>query len=844
MLISLALISTAGFLWLAYRLSLRWWPSLLIRMVILALLIAVVGVGSQSDRKEGAGHQILLVDVSDSISGDSSKVAQVFANQWRLAGEGREVIVFGNQADVLLSEDWPEVDPAGSDLTEALRLAETRLAGTPGSVLIASDGLIADDKVVAAAIDRLTADQVTVQFLGLDASDYPGDAYIASVRGADRVWPGAAFQIQVEIYSRSAREATLEITSGGQVIESSLTLGVGWNQETISLKAGDPGVLPLGFRILVKDDPFLGNNSYYKSVEVLPEQDVLFVTSAERNARKLINSLKTEGLNVQVIPPADFPREVQALRPYPVVMIHDILAQDLDLEQMRALELHIVQFGKSAIFLGGNNSFSLGGYQNTPLEPLLPVILTPPTRVQRVPLTFLMVLDRSGSMAGDRDTDIAPIALTREAAMRAIETLRPDDYIGVLTFASTLKWDVPLAPVGDGLVLRSAQDKVSQIQAVGGTNMYLGLEEAVAELSGAITTDYLHILLMSDGVSGDGSMDEFNALVQQARRNGITISTIALGRESDPETLSAIAEVGEGRFYYVLEPVDLSTVMLDESRAVQTENVQEGRTSVLLGIEDHPVISSVTLDAESLSVDGYLAVQSKSALSAEDVLLTGNFQDPLLSIWQVGLGHTAAWMGDVGESWLPNFENWDDLGKFWYQVIQYTLPDPKIGEPDVDVTIGASQVIVDLQLPQAVRLALEPGSLHFLLPVNDGQVFDLPISQVSVSHYQAEFSKPPDGAYSGVIQYTAGGVEEQILVPFEINYPEEWQFEPPTVGTDRIDEWTANTGADQIPMESGLPAESTSQKSGRGYEILLGLLLVFWPMEIAIRRWWMPWRRP
>ncbi len=46
-------------------------------------------------------------------------------------------------------------------------------------------------------------------------------------------------------------------------------------------------------------------------------------------------------------------------------------------------------------------------------------------------------------------------------------------------------------------------------------------------------------------------------LVQQARDRGITISTIALGRESDPETLSAIADAGGGRFYYVLEPIDL-----------------------------------------------------------------------------------------------------------------------------------------------------------------------------------------------------------------------------------------------------------------------------------------------
>ena len=54
------------------------------------------------------------------------------------------------------------------------------------------------------------------------------------------------------------------------------------------------------------------------------------------------------------------------------------------------------------------------------------------------PVTFLLVLDRSGSMAGDRETDISPIELTKEAAIRVFDTLRPADYLGILTFLELL----------------------------------------------------------------------------------------------------------------------------------------------------------------------------------------------------------------------------------------------------------------------------------------------------------------------------------------------------------------------------------------------------------------------
>ncbi|NIW43478.1 MAG: VWA domain-containing protein [Gammaproteobacteria bacterium] len=442
---------------------------------------------------------------------------------------------------------------------------------------------------------RLTGGQI--DFILLSRVDYQSDLYVGQIKGSSSVWSGINFPIYLPVFSERGGEATLQVFVNGQLYrEGNFKLQEGYITLPIMLRAGNPGVMQVEARVLFDGDQFPENNSAFASFRVYEQPRILVVTKNEGALDHFISAISEQNSEVVVIAPEMLPTSIEELESFQVIFVHDVLAQDFNFEQMQAIRLHVLELGKGLVFLGGRNSYTLGGYQNTALEPLMPIVLAPPDRVQRVPITFLLVLDRSGSMAGDRNTEISPIDLTREAAMRAIETLRSDDYLGVLTFSGTTQWDVDLRNVGEGLELRNAQDKVSQIVAIGGTFMYRALDEAVHELINTETTDYPHILLMSDGVSGDGSMDEFVQLVQNARENGITISTIALGQESDPETLARIAELGGGRFYVVNDPADLPTVMISESRAVQAENVQEGRTNMIMGVEDHPILAGFSLD--------------------------------------------------------------------------------------------------------------------------------------------------------------------------------------------------------------------------------------------------------
>ena len=101
------------------------------------------------------------------------------------------------------------------------------------------------------------------------------------------------------------------------------------------------------------------------------------------------------------------------------------------------------------------------------------------------------------------------------------------------------------------------------------------------------------------------------------------------------------------------------------------------------------------------------------------------------------------------------------------------------------------------------------------------------------------------GAYTGIIQYSYQGVNKDLLVPYAVNYPNEWHFEDPEIGKNRINSWLEISNGTKLSYDLELE-NSMNLDRGTGtkyFNITLILLIVSWPVEIAIRRWQMPWRR-
>jgi uncharacterized membrane protein len=839
----LSLLLLAGFTyWLARKRQLHWWPAWITRLVLCGLILfSIFSPRGELFQQELPNPEVMVLDQSDSLAPDQRAYLFEQALQWRQEQVNRMVVVFGDQPDVILqnTSQASPVDGRGSHMLEALQMAERLLERRAGKITILSDGLVNSPELVTQELAHLQAQELQLEIIEASPRSAAGDGSVWLYPTYPTMWEGTPFDLVAQVHPPQpelAPELSLKINTYPVEVSPQ---PIGENLYRIAIPAQPAGILTLELAV-----QFPGS----AAIQVYPSPDVLLVSDTPEavQATRFVENLTANGLRVTMMMPADVPTDLSQLENYRVILTHNLLASSLSKEQMLTLRLFVTRMGGGLIFLGGRNSYTLGGYQDTVLEPLLPVKMEPPPRSQRNPVTFVIVMDRSASMRVTSEGQFQPIVLAREAAMRAIENLGPQDTLGVLAFSDSAEWRVELGPVGDGLRLRQALDRVSAVSADGSTMMHSALKKTLEDLMATSTSTAgdRYILLLSDGKSYDGNQNQFEELANLAAEQNITISTIALGVEADQKMLSIIADIAQGRFHVVQDAQDLPQIMITESQAARSENIQTGETNLALNEEGHPMLSGLSV-AQLPKLQGYNAVASKSDQGAEDVLVSANFNDPLFSIWQIGLGRVAAWMSDLGEEWSGDFSDPAAAGRFWSQAIRYTLPSPAVSPTQVDVTVDGPRLVVAASLQETDGALLNGVSAQFSYLQADGQTRNFRVPQIAPGNYRLELPAPEVGAYHAALTYQSGGVEQEIPAAFTVNAPVEWQALDQQQSKANLIEWanvaqTTLAEATSLTMEPPETEASPATQSDIWFTLLL-IALVFWPLEIAMRRKWLPW---
>lgn len=859
---------------LAALLRIRWWPAWLLRVLLAGLALAgLVSLNLPQGGAPAAQRQVMIVDQSDSLDEDARRWALEQAALWQsAAGEAadegpqeRMVVVFGAQPQAALPalpEDGADaggsalalaqVNGRASDLSAALRLGGELLGEEPGRLVLLSDGLAGDPIAAEQAAADLAAAGHTLDAVPLAGRDPAGDLAVSALSAPRSLWAGTGFDLLAAVHGSPARLLLTINDSPVDIPAETAAPGLyrfrvpplAEGSATLAVSAQPPDGAA---------DPFPENNTAYTVLRVFAPPRVLFVTGRgdSPGAAAFTRMLIEQGVQVETAPARNLPTNLDSLDRYQVIFLDDLNASSLNFEQMQALQVFVSRMAGGLVVLGGSNSYTLGGYQGSPLEPMLPVQMEPPPRIQRIPIAFQLVLDRSSSMriGTTAFSDLRPIDLAIEAAIRSIEQLRPEDHLGVITFSDTPVEDVPLALIGDEAGLRDALEAVSQVQAMGTTRMLDAVVLALDNLAGlpedAPVDRYL--LILSDGQSTDGSHEQFLQLAETANDQGIIVSTIALGPGADENLLEQMAAAGGGRFYSVRDPGQLPRVMLSESQAARSENIQAGVTTVRPGDAGHPILSGI--DPAALpALDEYNALRSKAEEGAEDVLVSSSFSDPLLSAWQYGLGRVVAWMGDIEAGWAGSDTAGDGspLGLFWSQVVRYALVDPALDPAQVQVTAQPDHLAVEASIYTLEGQPLNLAEVTFTYAGADGERRTFRLPQRSPGGYRAELPLPPEGAYRAVLSYTAGGETIDLPAAFAVNPPAEWLPAAPDAGRDRLAGLASAGGGSLISAEAwGQAAAEDPQQpiaAPDGWWYLLLALVILWPLEIAIRRRWLPWR--
>ncbi len=163
-----------------------------------------------------------------------------------------------------------------------------------------------------------------------------------------------------------------------------------------------------------------------------------------------------------------------------------------------------------------------------------------------VPTDVILAIDLSGSMNNDGGTPPQPISSVLTAAQNFTSQLREDDQVGVVTFATKAKTNLPLTGdvIAAGSLVRGLT--IDPAEERGSTNTGDALRAAQAELNSERHNKDARnvVVLLTDGLATapDEKPEEF-ALAEAAKlkADDITIFTIGLGAGVNMDFLRSIA---------------------------------------------------------------------------------------------------------------------------------------------------------------------------------------------------------------------------------------------------------------------------------------------------------------
>ncbi len=666
----------------------------------------------------------------------------------------------------------------------------------------------------------------------------------------------------------------------------------GTNVATLTRRASeDPGLHRLKVIVEAEGDPEPRNNVGIALVHVGTPPEILLVEGRRGLAAHLEGALQVQGIRTERVEAARLPDQREALARFSAVGLIGVAADQVSDAATAALRDAAENGGIGILFAAGPHLAGTKSWRGHPAERLLPVAFdaydpppptgsgppaappdtTPPAptpaatpkpaTVEASAITLCLLIDKSGSMAGDN------IRLAREAAIAAADTLENGDLVVVIAFDVEPRLVLEPTPAGKKDFIR---DRIARIQADGGTHVYPALSAAYRLLRNE-ASQARHVIVMSDGIT---QVADYRGLLNQMRADRITVSSVCVASDLtfDWTLMHNLAVWGGGRFYPALSFKEVPQIFTKETRVLvdvrakertareQREKAQadarrprtpppveppkpapsspatppEIPLSVLS--EEEPVkgLAKVPLPP----VGGLLPATARQA-TVTCVACT-NDQRPALVIGRAGLGHTAVWLAEWADDWGRRWLSWDRFPAFAAQLVRSLFrrgqADPFPGTVSAEIRGGEAHVRIDFSEAAAKRDGRYTTQATWRR--EGGPEHPIPLRQVSPFVVEGSFPATTSGEPLIVLARLADGARSWIAPPVGLSraYPEELAsgMFPSFFGA-------GEAGLPPpIPLEAvELPPAPSSSRGRRSVPVsapLLAAALLLLPVDIALRR--------
>lgn len=639
------------------------------------------------------------------------------------------------------------------------------------------------------------------------------DAALKNITVPPSIYQGEKTEISLEVYSNTVKKATVRISLNDQeIIKKAVEVKEGTNLFTFSHTAEQTGLQVYKAEIIPEKDTFTENNQLQAITNVKGTPKVLIVEGD--STKRLGDILNASGLIVESTVPEKLPTTLSGFLQYQSIVFNNVPATSISENQMKMIEQSVKNFGNGFVMTGGENSFGLGGYFKTPIENLLPVDMDIKGKKEMPSLGLMIVLDRSGSMDGNK------LSLAKEAAARSVELLREKDTFGFIAFDDR-PWEIIEAgPLKDK---EKIVEKIRTLSSGGGTEIYSSLEMAYEKLMDA-KLQRKHIILLTDGQSNASS--NYEELIEEGKEKNITLSTVSIGSDADKYLLEDLADFGAGRYYDVTDASVIPSIL-------SRETVMATRTY----IEDTPFYPSIKDNPEwyGLFKDGVPKMNAYIATTAKEralQTLISEKEDPVLAEWQYGMGTTAAFTSDISGKWSGDWPAWGKWGSFLNQLITNTLPKFESEPYMLTQDNSGEETVIKLESSTQNNMPLSVNVVS-----EKGEKVEANTKLIAPGKYEINMPKKSGMYFLSVKQDTNdGGVVNLYQTGFTVPYSEEYLQQG--LNKALIKELLAVSGGKELKNEPQafrqLQNTARQEQSISSWLLLTAFLLLF--LEIAIRR--------
>lgn len=188
---------------------------------------------------------------------------------------------------------------------------------------------------------------------------------------------------------------------------------------------------------------------------------------------------------------------------------------------------------------------------------------------KRAPVNVAIVLDRSGSMQGEK------IKKAKEAAIQAIDRLAPQDIVSVITYDTNVNVLVPATKATDKAAIKA---KISGIRIGGNTALFAGVSKGAAEVRKFMDKERVNrIILLSDGLAnvGPSTPGELGKLGASLIKERISVSTLGLGLGYNEDLMTKLALKSGGNHVFIENASELADIFNKEFDDVMSVVAQD-----------------------------------------------------------------------------------------------------------------------------------------------------------------------------------------------------------------------------------------------------------------------------